>query len=279
MKKQISQLSLLLSLALLTSCGPQGPSVHVIDPPTTSDSASIVGGEVVDKEIFAKHVVALYNNKSSVLCTGTLVARNVVLTAAHCANIDTALDYYIFFSKSPRYDKNPEVRRVVDLRIYDYAPKGFYNRKDLALVQFIGDLPPGYEPMALPTEQDLRDMGRKFYVAGYGSVTARKDVEERHSGTLRYTEINLYEGRLSPGLDQFTSDQSDGHGICHGDSGGPAFIKLNGRRILIGVTSAVYTNDKAKAERPSFDICKENSIFVSTYYHLPWIRATLDQLR
>jgi hypothetical protein len=145
-------------------------------------------------------------------------------------------------------------------------------------VKFTGGLPPGFEPMELPTEQDLRDMGKDLYVAGYGTITARTDLGDRQSGTLRYTEVKLYEGRLTPGLDQFTVDQANGHGICHGDSGGPAFVKLNGRRVLIGVTSAVYTNDKKKKDKPGFDICRENALFISTYYHLPWIRSTLGYL-
>lgn len=273
MKKQFKSLgpslSLFLSLSLLSACSPQAFHVH-----NGSEVPSIVGGQVVENEIFAKHVVALYNQKSSVLCTATLITKNVLLTAAHCANIDKATDYFVFFTKSPRYDRDVIFRRVIDIRIFDYNPEAVRNRRDLALVRFQGELPAGYEPMPLPTAQDLKGMGKIFYAAGYGTVTAREDLGDRQSGTLRYTQLQIMEGRISPQLSQFTVDQADGRGICHGDSGGPAFIKLNGRRILIGVASAVYALDKNAKKNPGFDMCRQNSIYISTFYYLDWIRKT-----
>jgi len=263
----------------LASCGPQRFSSSVA-PVSEPDffPPSIVGGQKVEKEIFAKHVVALYNKKSRFSCTATLISKNVLLTAAHCANVDTPADYVAIFAKTILNNAKSIQRPIVDARVFDYNPTGFYERKDLALVRFKGPLPQGYEPMPLPTASELKEMGNTFYAAGYGTSTGREDQKSQDYGVLRYTQLKVLEGRLSPISSQFTVDQSPGHGICHGDSGGPAFVKLRGRRILVGVASAVYSFDRLAQSRAGFDICRCNAIYISTYFYSNWIRSNLEAL-
>lgn len=261
---------LILSFLFLASCGPQNTSSSGFNSDT--ERPSIVGGQTVKNEIFAKHVVALFNQKSGILCTATLITPNIVLTAAHCANADNVSDHFVVFSKTLQVPRGPVFRQATARKIHDYNPKAFYNRKDLALVRFHGTVPAGFEPMSLPSPKDFQSIGKSFYAAGYGSVTARKDVGNRQNGILRYAQLNILEKKLSPDLPQFTVKQVGGKGICHGDSGGPAFVNINGRRILVGVASAVYTFDKNPERRTSFDLCRHFSIYISTYYYLNWIR-------
>lgn len=236
-----------------------------------------MGGQVVDKQIFAKHVVAIYNVRHGVICTGTIIAANVVLTAAHCVSTGSPGDYQILFTKSPRPFGNV-TRKVTQVRMHDYNPASYSDRKDLALVRFRGDLPAGYEPMPLPNKRDLEDMGRNFYATGYGVITGRQDLPDREPGILRYTHVSLYEKALTPSLSQFTVNQQNGRGICFGDSGGPAFVKLGDRRIIIGVASAVYSLDKYARTRRDFDICRYQAIYISTYYYSHWIQKTSAEL-
>lgn len=254
----------------LAACGPNKKTIQIhID----SNDASIVGGQIVDKEVFVKHVVALLNVTDGMLCTATLIDKNLILTAAHCANTGTASDYEVVFTKATRFDRS--VRRNVNhIRVHAYNPKSYYERNDLALLRFDGDLPAGYEPMPLPSEQDLKAMGRSFYATGFGTVTGRKDLTERQSGVLRYVQVAMNEPSLTATMPQFTLNQQNGHGICFGDSGGPAFVKIGDRRVLIGVASAVFSMDKEARKKTDFDICLYHSIYMSTYYHLPWIQRT-----
>ncbi|WP_413290302.1 S1 family peptidase [Bdellovibrio sp. HCB337] len=270
MKKVIT----LLFLMPLAACGPnKNPTlIH-----SGTDDASIVGGQVVDKEIFAKHVVAIYNSKEGVLCTGTLIANNLVLTAAHCANTGVPSEYAIFFTKNPKVNQSL-VRHVTNIRVHAYNPKSYADRKDLAILRFDGYPPAGFEPMPLPTEQDLADAGRTFYATGYGTVTGRKDITERQGGTLRYTQVTINEPEITTATSQFSVSQQNGHGICFGDSGGPAFAKIDDRRVVMGVASAVYSLDQEARKKPDFDICRYQAIYISTYFHLPWIQKTAAEL-
>lgn len=273
MKKNLIFLSLLVGVA----CNFR---VHdnALSSTSTSDPRSIVGGQVVEKEIFAKHVVAINNEDMGFWCTGTLIAKDMVLTAAHCVDMGSERSYSIHFSKSPRSFESV-TRAVTGMKANTgYNPDAYEDRKDLGVIRFSGDLPEGFEPMPLPTAQDLRQMGRDFYAAGYGTVTARTDIP-RESGVLRYTPQKIRGDSVSPSQSQFLVDQTNGHGICYGDSGGPAFAKIDGRRILIGVASAVYSTNSEDKKRSDYDVCRYNAIYTNVIYYMDWIKKAQASLR
>lgn len=271
MKKQFIVLSLLV-------CAGCNPKVHGTALTLTNDSSSIVGGEIVGNEAFAKHVVAIHNEDQGYWCTGTLISRDTVLTAAHCINMASERSYTVNFSKTPRA-KDTITRAVSSMKANSqYNPDAYEDRRDLGVIRFRGDLPAGYEPMALPTADDLNRMDRDFYAAGYGTTTARQDIPTG-SGILRYTPQKVMGAKIYPQQTQFNVDQTNGHGICYGDSGGPAFAKIGGRRVLIGVASAVYSTNTEDKKRPEFDICRYSAIYTNVYYYLDWIKRASASLR
>lgn len=270
MKKQFVILGLLVSA---------GCNLKVHDNAITStpDSNSIVGGQIVEKEIFAKHVVAINNEDMGFWCTGTLISRDTILTAAHCIS-GSERSYIIHFSKAPRNFESI-TRSVAAMKANTgYNQDAYEDRKDIGVIRFSGDLPDGFEPMPLPTKNDLRRMGRDFYAAGYGTVTARTDIP-RESGVLRYTPQKIRDERLSSQDSQFIVDQTSGHGVCYGDSGGPGFVKIDGRRILIGVASAVYSTNGENKGQPGYDVCRYSAIYTSVFYYMDWIKKAQASLR
>jgi secreted trypsin-like serine protease len=258
-----------LPLLLLTACGPK---INHSPFGSNQDTSSIVGGQVVSDEVFAKHVVAIYNEDLKYWCTGTLINRNEVLTAAHCLNMGGPRSYTVYFSKQPRASIGV-LRRVTAVKFNShYNPDAFKDRNDIALLRFRGDLPAGFAAMPLPKAGDITGMGRSFYATGYGTITARKDITNKESGLLRYTTQKLMLSDLTLQDSDFLVNQSNGHGICFGDSGGPAFVKMGGQRILIGVASAVYATDRTAKARPDFDVCRHKAIYISVFHYLAWIK-------
>jgi secreted trypsin-like serine protease len=271
--KKTNYIALML---LLASCGPN-VSVGPQDIKNPSTNFSIVGGEDVTNEIFAKHIVAIHNDQRGYWCTGSLIGRNTVVTAAHCF-MDDPSAHTIYFSKSVIQFDNAQ-SKVTAYKIHpQYNATAWTNRNDLAIATFSGSYPTGYEPINFPSTDDLANIGGEFFATGFGSTTARRDIQNDGAGVLRYTRIKLDTQVLTPAQNQFTVDQTNGHGVCFGDSGGPAFIKRGDQRIIIGVASAVYSNDEEAKKHPDYDVCRYNGIYISVYPYKDWIQKTSAEL-
>jgi len=248
-----------------------GPNIHDNPLEDTSGSNFIVGGKVVENENFAQHIVAIYDARQSLWCTGTLISTDTILTAAHCVNHGSKYDYVIYFSKKPGAFRN-DSRKVAALRFHaGYNAKAYEDRNDVAVLRIKGALPAGFAPMALPTANDLNE--HDFYAAGYGTITARNEMPKTN-GILRYTSQHL--DGIKPEQTQFLVDQTNGHGICFGDSGGPAFT-THSRPAILGIASAVYTRNEQEKNKPGFDVCRYNAIYTSVFHYLDWIeKASAD---
>ena len=66
-------------------------------------------------------------------------------------------------------------------------------------------------------------------------------------------------------------DQSHGHGACHGDSGGPAYIQKNGKMILAGVTNRSYPSSAS-------DDCAHQVVYTKVHAYESWIKKNKQKL-
>ena len=71
--------------------------------------------------------------------------------------------------------------------------------------------------------------------------------------------------------EEITLDQSQGRGACHGDSGGPAYVKdaVSGKNILVGVTSR-GTNPQG--------LCDRQAIYTGVMGYAQWIANGVKEL-
>jgi len=199
----------------------------------TVPAAALVGDAALVRAAGAgRHIVMIISTRGN-FCTGTLLARDLVLTAGHC--VAPAATYRVL---TP--GMTPPGQPVRTITVHPRYNPGDYAAgrvtADVALVKLAEPLPAEYVPATLAATRPVA-AGDRFVVAGYGFVSQGSDK----GAGLQRTASLVATGR--PGtlqirlVDPATRDQRAGLGACTGDSGGPAFVEGEGRYAVIGVVS------------------------------------------
>jgi len=234
--------------------------------------ADIVGGdEVQDQDPVKTSTAALYqpnrDGRGGALCTASLIGQDVAVTAAHCIQPGGA-DPVMLFGRdvhSASTVKRPVTGSVVNSKWRTHAGKGM-DEGDIALVKFPGGLPAGYAPVKTAKSEDSVRTGTTATLAGYGITNSRT---QSGAGVLRKTKVDVADSR--PGKTEMILDQSHGHGACHGDSGGPAFVNENGKMVLAGVTNRSYP-----ARAP--DDCGHKVVYTKVSAYRDWMKNAEKKL-
>jgi hypothetical protein len=237
-----------LALALAGAQPSLGPDP--IDP--------IVGGERTG-ELEYGAIVAIVTSQSA-LCTGTVVAPRVILTAAHClAELPAVSNMSVFYgddlqahvpADATGYGAHPEFCPDCREDIYDYG-----------YVELGTDFVPP-DGLVLPiTDQEEWDevmrKGTPITLVGFGE-DPEADNPLQSLGTKRKVDTSIR--RFSAeGLEFFAG--GDGHDSCQGDSGGPALVRLaDGTLRLAGITSR------------GSDPCGDGGYYGVPFPALSWVR-------
>lgn len=205
----------------------------------------INGGEkVLAEDRIAKSTVML--ETESQYCSATIISENMLLTAAHCL-VENELGLLIHFSGLEGTQSRTASRF---LRHEAYQDLQDTTRNDVGLVFFEGGLPNGFLPaMILPADKDLA-VGDELQIAGYG--------EGGPLGVLAKVNLKLSEFLDAKSLIKFV--QTTNRGICHGDSGGPAFKIIDNQLYLAGVASYTQEID-----------CSGYSVYTRATNYIDWI--------
>jgi len=173
---------------------------------------AIVGG-VEDQGPLARRSVMVLSSKGGV-CSAVVVARDVVLTAAHCV---TGADEH-------RVHYRDEAGEPVLIAPSAKAVHPGYNAKaietrqrsiDLALVRIPQPLPERFERATLTAARPAKD--ETITVGGYGLA---RDGDARTTGTFRIASLTVTEP-YGPSKILLWSQGKGVAGACQGDSGGP----------------------------------------------------------
>jgi hypothetical protein len=191
----------------------------------------LVGGAQPARGEIARLVV-MVNTARGAYCTGTMLARDIVLTAAHCisashgltvsrGNGDAAAYKVTAAVAHPEYDPGSHARSeaTVDLALLKLASP----LRDPKPVVALGRVP-------LP--------GERVVVAGLGATAPGSSAGPGtpHTATLMAVgEPSSLQLRLADPASR--GGAVAGLGSCDGDSGGPVFEWSGGRLVLIGVLS------------------------------------------
>ena len=196
-------------------------------------ASAIVGGGGAAENI-SRAVVTIIGSRGS-FCTGSLIAQDLVLTAAHC--VQPGADYKVILpgETPPRL---LEVRRVASHPQFNVQNILAHRASaDVALLQLASPLPPSKAPAPLGAPAMPIAAGSRFTIAGVG-VGRRGDGKS--GGTIRAADLSVTgkPGSLQIRLaDPSTNNLREGLGACTGDSGAPAFQMQGGRAVIVGVVS------------------------------------------
>jgi secreted trypsin-like serine protease len=209
-------------------------------------SPRIINGQSAEKsDVGYWMTVRLLVNQEGIwlpLCTGSVLAPDLILTAAHCleqANLkDLRIGYEVqpfSFASQLQYNSPVDVlekfKTSVILEAFVHPDYHFMNADhDMVVLKIDGKIPTDFQVISLLPERLFKNLDQtaKFAVElyGYGYVS---DDPITESAVLRKATVPaVFEGF------HLITDQSASGG-CSGDSGGPAFLTIEGKMYLVGV--------------------------------------------
>ncbi|NNM72653.1 S1 family peptidase [Enterovirga aerilata] len=175
-------------------------------------ASAVVGGSENSGPL-ARSSVMVLNSRGGV-CSGVVVARDVVLTAAHCVAGQGEFRVHWRGEDGQPVLVEPASRALHPL----YVSGAVAERRrsiDLALLRMPGDLPGRFGPVALAGGAPAK--GEPVTLGGYGVA---REGDARSTGTFRTAGLAVVEpyGRSTILL---WASAGRGTGACEGDSGGP----------------------------------------------------------
>jgi secreted trypsin-like serine protease len=263
--KTVNSYSLVIVTAILAlgACSQKNDKLDTIAD-LFLDSSKIIGGERLSPvHIVSSHVVALYDSTEKEICTGSIIAEDVILTAGHCIPSDFS-NLKVLFGVNAR--KSLAIRTVQFAGTHiDYRPKDIGSWSDIGLVYFTGGLPEGFSPISIVQDELLLQKGVLTELAGYGQ---NNGIKKTGIGYLRHTTVQVEDPAF--GYGEVELNQTQGSGACHGDSGGPAYIVEDSQIKLWGITS--------RGEKDKEDNCTHYSIYTNAVTYSAWINSSIKSI-
>lgn len=171
----------------------------------------LINGTPVKPGTFPQ-VVRINTNGSG--CTATLIGRNVLVTAAHCAKTN---DISKFTIAGKAYQA-----RITRSSLYPGKDH------DVSLGVLTENIPSDIQPVSVG---GTAEKGTALTILGYGCT--QPGGTGGNDGILRIgpsviTGFSNYD---------FVSKKAGGGALCYGDSGGPAMTEEMGRLVILGINS------------------------------------------
>lgn len=200
----------------------------------TSSADEIIGGTPTSE---LPAVVAIYGKKpgedKGALCTATVIAPKVLLTAAHCVDpkaVGEGLEFKAIFNPDLRAPEAAasaiKVAEVHWNTAFDIQNPMAGNDIAVVILEKDTDIKPmPFMRKAMPS--DLT--GKPVTIIGYG---LSKRLDQTSAGTKRIAEV-----KLNSFDDKFVKTGGFNRGICSGDSGGPILMDVDGIQTIVGVNS------------------------------------------
>ena len=193
--------------------------------------AAAMVGNAPSAILSGRHAVMIVGSGGT-FCTGAAIARDLVLTAAHCVLPGAA--YKLVEFDAARQPKLLDVRAVTRHPSFNLQTLlGHRATADVALLKLAAPLPQDIVPATLGNPARAPAPGDRYSITGFG-VAVRGDGKS--SGVLRTATLAATgkPGNLQIRLvDPATGGAKAGLGACTGDSGAPVYDGS----ALVGVVS------------------------------------------
>lgn len=246
--------------------GPSVPLFSDIDAGLIGDA--VIGGMPAAPESrIAKSTVKLkvYHQGTIDTCSGTLIAKDLVLTAAHCLSDDPLL-VVVATAEGSRAAMNYKAHDdyTIVTRAFPFAlRRSDTTRNDIALLRLRRPVSSGLAAK-LPARKMLTGEKTAVLIAGYGKTKVDEAAEAPSILTWAPAQAQLimFTFKIPEAQLAITGRQ-----LCQGDSGGPIYQVSGKDLVVIGVESY------------GVDGCVGEDRAVSVAHKLEWIRAAAAELR
>ena len=241
------------------------------DPRRGAAGRPVIGGEVAEDGEFPATGALVIDMGDGLqpMCTGTLVAPNVVLTAAHCVDEIFLGDAVPGFTLAIDGNALTEADVVPgrskhkhpDFDLFSTPEPGVGQWFDIGLL-VLDEPVQGVAPELMPTPEEadaVLQAGAQVDLVGYGYT----DQQAGAYGVKAVGRATLVEAGSHELLISEPGEQQN----CNGDSGGPAYMELDGGgRRMVGVVSRSPDDNT---------VCDHGGIDTRVDPYIPWIEETL----
>lgn len=254
------------------------------DESFTEASLDIIGGNpVTDSDWVSQSTVALYYADQSgflnFFCTGVIVTKQHVLTAAHCLHLgakrhnlsleEFMSQTFVGFGTELRFTiasakTNGGLVSIASHHMHpSYKALGAWPLEaDIAVLSLSRPVPLDYTPVFMAQRHEAQK-GATIRVVGFGQVLSGDGNSLRPTMHMHQVDLRLATWNIDQAF--FSHKWESEKGFCFGDSGGPAYIKdPQGVWKVLGIVSWTTPN------------CRGKGFYASVPHYYSWILERLN---
>jgi len=260
--------AILLAVVAVATGAPKF-SKQAISTPLSRGGGRIVGGTEASPGEFPHQIALLRGGVGgSLMCGGSLVAPNMVVTAGHCCDGQSASRLGVRVGNHHLYEDDPDQMDIAVSKVMlheDYDSWTIYN--DICLLELSGEADFSSSvigAISLPSDGKEYSAGTMCTVSGWGTTSeggslgqtlmkVTVPVVSDDDCRAAYGQSDVADSMICAGLDEGGKDS------CQGDSGGPFMCGSE----LSGVVSWGY--GCAEAGFPG--------VYTQTSYFISWLNS------
>ena len=212
-------------------------------------------------------IAASYGQPRSLVCTGTMVSKDIVLTAAHCVVL--ANGRQLVFARGTNLEDTRKLKVIPIAATYVHPAfvlkplDASVPMNDIAVV-VLARAADGVNPPAWTlSDTQLPTVGSLWSIVGFGPslVGASDNATVENAAVVSISAVSSTE---------FTIGLWSGPQPCFGDSGGPAY-PATGARAVGGIASRGVVETDA--------MCEHGTIYTRTDAYSDWIQSVIKEAR